>query len=144
MFSNNQELVVSGELSNVKLALEFAMVLSDEIKHLKPSEVERGYKMLYQITEDEKFCIGRSYKDVPDGWAEFQFGFDFYVVARTIELYLEKQTAPINWRTYGVDNLKKGFVMKSCVSMGLEKAEKIANNSYCIVAFEPHAIFYSK
>lgn len=79
MFSSNQILEVSGSLSNeheLENALEFALKCSGNYKNMEKSEIDRGCKLLYQITEDGKYCIGWGFKDVPDGWIEYPFRFD--------------------------------------------------------------------
>ena len=136
MFSSNQILEVSGSLFNrneLEEALEFA---------LKYSGVNRGGdKLLYQITEDGKYCIGWWADYVPDGWLEYPFRFDINIVSQIIRQHLE--SFPIQrWLCDG--SYEKGFIMK-CIDewMGAEKDE-IKNPFYGIIYFKPYTCFYSK
>ena len=73
MFSSNQILEVSGSLSNqneLESALEFALKYSGYDKNMSQEEIDRGCKLLYQITEDGKYWIGWGFEDVPDVWNE--------------------------------------------------------------------------
>ena len=38
---------------------------------MQQTEIDRGCKLLYQITEDGKYCIGWGYRNVPEGWLEY-------------------------------------------------------------------------
>ena len=44
MFTSNQELKISGEFSDISMALNFALKLSEQDRHLSKSERERGCK----------------------------------------------------------------------------------------------------
>ena len=79
MFSSNQILEVSGNLSDqneLEIALEFALKYSGYAKNMKQDEIDRGCKLLYQITEDGKYCIGWGFEKNPEGWIEYPFRFD--------------------------------------------------------------------
>ena len=144
MFSSNQILEVSGSLSGqgeLESALEFALKYSGESKNMEKEEIDRGCKLLYQITEDGKYCIGWGYKDIPNGWHEYPFRFDIDIVSKIIRQHLED--FPIV-RDEWDGSYKKGFIMK-CIdeSMGEEKAG-IKSPFYGIVYFKPFTCFYSK
>lgn len=71
MFSSNQILEVSGCLSHhneLEAALEFALKYSGEAKNMTQKEIDRGCKLLYQITKDGKYCIGWGFEDVNRSW----------------------------------------------------------------------------
>ena len=144
MFSSNQILEVSGSLSNwheLESALEFALKYSGNSKNMTQEEIDRGCKLLYQITEDGKYCIGWGFKEVPNGWIEYPFRFDIDIVSRIIHQHLEKFPI-VNGGGDGA--YEKGFIMK-CIetSMSSEK-NGIKNPFYGIVYFKPYTCFYSK
>ena len=138
MFASNQILEISGNLSfpeQLESALEFALKYSGNDKNMLQSEIDRGCKLLYQITEDGKYCIGWGFKDVPSGWLEYPFKFDIKIVSDIIRQHLEKFPEKTGgW--YG--SYYKGFIMKYCDRNGIQ------NNFYCIVYFEPYTCFYAK
>ena len=144
MFSSNQILEVSGNLSHsheLESALEFALKYSEHDKDLSQEEFDRGCKLVYQITEDGKYCIGWGFETVPNGWFEYPFKFDIASVSTIIRLHLETCIVKIDiWPgTYN-----KGFIMKSPgTCMALEK-DGIIEPFYCIVYFEPFTCFYAK
>lgn len=146
MFSSNQVLEVSGCLSHsneLELALEFALKLSGEDKNMRPDEIQRGCKLLYQITEDGKYCIGWGFGDVPDGWQEYPFKFEITIVSRIIRQHLEN--APVNEGGHD-GSYEAGFHMKSVrESLGsFDERTGIKHPFYGIVYFEPFTCFYSK
>lgn len=144
MFSSNQILEVSGSLSDqneLESALEFALKYSGEAKNMKQEEIDRGCKLLYQITEDGKYCIGWGFKDVPEGWIEYPFKFDISIVSRIILQHLE--SFPVK-KDILDGSYQKGFIMK-CIEEYLgSKHDGIKNPFYGIVYFEPYTCFYSK
>lgn len=148
MFASNQELKISGEFENLLMALNFAMKLSEQDRHLLKSEIERGCKILYQTTNKGKYCIGWGFKDVPDGWNEFQFDFDTEIVSKIIEQFLRKQT-PINAEDdevmFGDGGTHDGFIMKCPWMEGeWDNENDIRNKFYCIVYFEKFVNYYAK
>lgn len=140
MFSSNQSLAVSGCLSHsgeLKTSLEFALKYSGHDKNMLQSEIDRGCKLVYQITEDGKYCIGWGFENVPYGWSEYPFKFDVEIVSKIIEQHLE--TFPVEEDIWD-GSYHKGFIMK-CVS---GNCDTIKNVFYCIVYFEPYTCFYAK
>lgn len=140
MFSSNQSLSVSGCLSHpgeLKTSLEFALKYSGHDKNMLQSEIDRGCKLVYQITEDGKYCIGWGFGNIPSGWSEYPFRFDIEIVSKIIEQHLE--AFPKKEGIWG-GSYHKGFIMK-CVS---ENCDTIKNPFYCIVYFEPYTCFYAK
>ena len=144
MFSSNQVLEVSGSLSRneLEVALEFALKYSGKSKNMTQKEIDRGCKLLYQITEDGKYCIGWGFKDVDDGWLEYPFRFDIDIVSRIIRQHLE--SFPIE-RGFWDGSYANGFIMK-CIGDGEWDTQKtgIKNLFYCIVYFKPYTCFYAK
>ena len=148
MFASNQQIKITGEYHDIPLVLGFALKLSGYDKNLTRSEIERGCKLVYQITKSGKYCIGWGFKDVPWGWQEYPFDFDIDIVSKIIEQHLKKHT-PINDDDYeitsGDGSTGRGFLMK-CPWMKneWENEEDIQNNFYCIVYFEPFYNYYAK
>lgn len=144
MFSSNQILEISGCLSHngeLETALEFAIKYSGNYRRMTKSEIERGCKLLYQITEDGKYCIGWGFKEISDGWSEYPFDFDINIVSKIIRQHLAK--ADIDRGIYS-GSYYKGFIMK-CVPECLGNiCEGIKNPFHGIVYFEPYTCFYSK
>lgn len=145
MFSSNQILEISGDLSHLdelESALEFALKYSGQAKNMMQEEIDRGCKLVYQITEDGKYCIGWSFKEVPEGWNEYPFRFEVDIVSRIIRQHLE--SFPKGNENLYDGSYSKGFVMK-CIeeSMSSEK-DGIKKPFYGIVYFKPYTCFYSK
>ena len=145
MFSSNQVLEVSGSLAHpneLESALEFALKFSGNAKNMTQKEIDRGCKLLYQITEDGKYCIGWGFKDVPKGWLEYPFRFDIDIVSRIIRQHLE--SFPIERGSWD-GTYDNGFVMK-CIGENEWDTKKtgIKNPFYCIVYFKPYTCFYAK
>ena len=144
MFSSNQVLEVSGSLSNrneLEDALEFALKYSGNAKNMLQVEIDRGCKLLYQITENGKYCIGWGFKDAMEGWKEYPFKFEIGIVGGIIRQYLENCPEKEDVIEGAYD---KGFLMK-CVRDGMESEQcGIKNPFFCIVYFEPYTCFYSK
>ena len=74
MFSSNQIFKISGEMNQLSRALQFALEYSEEL--LTPERKARGCKLVYQISSENKFCIGWGYETIPDGWQDFPFEFN--------------------------------------------------------------------
>ncbi|MBR5228092.1 MAG: hypothetical protein IKV94_05610 [Clostridia bacterium] len=144
MFSSNQILEVSGSLSDqfaLGNALEFALKCSGHLKNMRQEEIDRGCKLLYQITEDGKYCIGWGFKDIPSGWLEYPFKFNIDIVSRIIHQHLEKYTL-VKGGSDG--SYKKGFIMK-CIELSMSSEKNgIKSPFYGIVYFKPYTCFYSK
>ena len=144
MFSSNQILEVSGSLSHkdeLKAALEFALKYSDQAKNMEQKEIDRGCKLLYQVTKDGKYCIGWGFERIPEGWNEYPFRFETDIVSRIICQHLESFPK----KEGGYDgSYQKGFVMKCIEETMSSEKDGIKNPFYGIVYFEPYTCFYSK
>lgn len=144
MFSSNQILEVSGSLSHtleLENALDFALKYSSMSKNMNQKEIDRGCKLLYQITEDGKYCIGWGFGEVPDGWCEYPFRFEIGIVSKIIRQHLE--SFPIS-KCFCDGAYEKGFVMKCIANSMSYKENGIYNPFYGIVYFKPYTCFYSK
>lgn len=141
MFSSNQILEISGELGmgNVlENALRFALEYSGKIKNLEQSEIDRGCKLVYQVTKSGKYCIGWGFGDIPRGWQEYPFKFDIGIVSAIIRQHL--MGFPIKDDEWD-GSYSHGFLMKAAKEY---ENTDIENSFYCIVYFEPYTCFYSK
>ena len=144
MFSSNQIMEISGDLSHgkdLRSALEFALKYSGADKNMRQEEIDRGCKLVYQVTEDGKYCIGWGFETVPEGWSEYPFKFDIDIVSRIIGQHLEG--APLERRGAYDGSYNKGFVMK-CIEDWGEEHDGIKNPFYGIVYFVPYTCFYAK
>lgn len=140
MFSSNQIFEISGNLSHhneLEMVLEFALDYSDEVKNTYKEEFDRGCKLLYQITEDGKYCIGSSKKTIPDGWNEYSFRFNIDTVSKIIRQHLE--TFPLE-KGNKKGSYEKGFIMKRIE----ENMNEECDGFHGIVYFKPFTCFYSK
>lgn len=138
MFASNQIFEVSGSLSHLdelEAALEFALKYSGEDKNMLQSEIDRGCKLVYQITKSGKYCIGWAFENVHSDWLEYPFKFDIEIVSKIIKQYLE--AFPKEEGMWD-GSYRKGFLMK------YNQSSEIENPFYCIVSFEPYTCFYAK
>lgn len=141
MFSSNQILEISGSLLQLKSCLDFALKLSGEDRYMIQSEIDRGCKLVYQITEDGKYCIGWGFEEVPKGWSEYPFKFDTEIVSKIIIQHIEN--FPVEYGGYD-GSYDKGFKMKEISNSFSEEKNGIKNPFYGIVYFEPYTCFYAK
>lgn len=142
MFSSNQVLQVSGDLEQLETALEFALKYSGHAKNMLQEEIDRGCKLLYQITKDGKYCIGWGFEKVPEGWMEYPFKFEVGIVSSIIYQHLEKFEIKKEYGEYSC--YEKGFIMKCATNFREAEKAGIKDYFYCIVYFEPFTCFYSK
>lgn len=143
IFSSNQILEVSGSLylTQIKSALGFALQFSGNDKNMKQSEIDRGCKLVYQITEDGKYCIGWGFQKVPKGWSEYHFKFDIDIVSHLIMQHINQY--PIETDIWD-GSYRKGFLMKCIDDFISEEKDGIQSPSYGIVYFVPYTCFYAK
>ena len=143
MLSSNQILAVSGTLDSddLKKCLEFALRYSGYDKELEKQECDRCCILVYQITEDGKYCIGWGFETPPKGWNEYPFSFDIDTVSKISYQHLE--TYPVEKDTWD-GSYVKGFYMK-CIDEYMGNEDKgIINPFYGIVYFEPYTCYFSK
>lgn len=135
MFSSNQIFKVSGDMSQLEIALRFAIDFD-----------ESNYKRLvYQKTEDGKYCIGwKPENELPKGWQEFQFDFDTDIVSKIIAQYLYKHRESDNSYEYFDGTTDIGFVMENIPHVFSDEYEGIKEPFYGIVSFKPFMNFYAK
>lgn len=142
MFSSNQILEVSGDLSHgndLYNALEFALKASGDINSF--TRTDKKSKCVYQITEDGRYCIGWAFDGIKDGWSEFQFDFDLNIISQIISQYLSKQKVAEDIWDGGYS---KGFIMKAIPESMGSTYKGVKNSSFGIVEFKPYTCFYSK
>ena len=137
MFSSNQILDISGSLDQITSALNFAMAYSGELNHFSDAEQKRGCKIVFQITEDGKYCIGWGFEEVPSGWTEYQFKPDSKIISAIIEQRLKEASTQED----GLDgSYERGFRMRNID----HNTPGVENSFYGIVYFEPYTCFYAK
>ena len=140
MFSSNQVLEISGDLSHkndLRDALEFALRKEGSLecftRTLNPT------KCVFQISENGHYCIGWTGggKEPPRGWQMFQFDFDIEIISSIIVQHLSKQKIE---ESGGDGSTKAGFLLKPIdfTSAGVE------NPFYGIVMFCPYNCYYAK
>lgn len=145
MFASNQELTITGSMSQLKDALIFAMRYSGQDEHLSESERKRGCKVVYQIAGN-KYAIGWGFGNVPAHWKEWDFDFDYDIVSRIIEQFIQKNRDTIKRSPWdGFDGSSElGFKMENIKDWALPLQEGLQNGFYGIVSFEPYWNFYAK
>ena len=142
MFSSNQIFQISGTYRQIESALRFAMDYSDYSKHLNGPKNPNGFKFVWQIAEDCRYCIGWNFEDVVPGWNEFQFDFDISIVAKVIEQQLRK--SEMNGYENCDGETEPGFLMKCIPESFSDDLFGIKNPFYGIVSFEPYMVYFSK
>ena len=143
MFSSNQILEVSGCLShNDELynALEFALKASDNLSSFN-NITKADIRCVYQVTNDGRYCIGKSYGKPENGWNEYPFDFDLSIISQIIIKHLEKQNIE---RDIWDGTYSKGFIMKAIPESMDNEYNGIKNPWYGIIEFSPYTCFYSK
>lgn len=143
MFSSNQILKVSGCLSHsgeLYNALEFALKASDDLSSFN-NVTKADIRCVYQVTNDGRYCIGKSYGKPKDGWSEYPFDFDLSIISQIIIKHLEKQNIE---RDIWDGSYAKGFIMQAIPESMSDEYNGIKNPWYCIVEFSPYTCFYSK
>ena len=140
MFSSNQIFEISGCLSDrdaLKNSLEFAL----KYYGIDVKGADGRIKVVYQVTQDEKMCIGWGFDEIPTGWKEFPDEFDIDKVIDSIEQFLS--TFPLK-KGNADGSYKEGFVMRVIKEYMGSEYDGIKNPFYGIVYFEPYTCFYSR
>lgn len=89
MFTSNQELKISGDFTQLKHALRFAL------------EYSETRNFCFQRTGDS-YCIGwmtmnpKGEYVAEKGWVKYQFDFDYDIVAKIVEQEIRKIASEIN------------------------------------------------
>ncbi len=135
MFSSNQKFEISGDYSQLKLALDFALKFEDSnLSH-----------MCYQITKDGKYCIGWAPEGRPEhGWKNYDFDFDTEIVSKIIKQTLDKFEAEKSGYEWADGSTDKGFIMRAIPDYFSDDWEGIKHPFYGIIYFEPYTNFYAK
>ncbi len=135
MFSSNQILEISGEFEQLRQVLVFA------IDYYQAQKKE----LVYQTTEDGKYCIGWKPDSGPTkGWENFQFDYDSEIVAKIIIQFLQKQKYKESPYEYFDGGTNTGFLMKNIPETFSDEQDGIKNPFYGIISFETFTNFYSK
>ena len=131
MFSSEQIFKVSGDFSQLEMAIDFAMKMWGARK-------DRQY--YYQITEDGKYCIGWCEED---GWTPFQFDFDSHIVAEIVKQHLRKHRIEESAYDSFDGSTDDGFLMKAIEPSAMDE-EGIKRPFFGIVSIEYFENFYAK
>lgn len=141
MFSSNQVLEISGDLSHkgdLKQALEFALIKSGREEYFK--RADNPAKLCYQKTDYGDFAIGYCWENqvsTTKDWIPFQFDYDLDITAKIISQHLEKQ----NVEAYSGDGSNyKGYLMKAIDYT----TTRVKDTFYGIVIFHPFNCYYDK
>lgn len=130
MFSSEQILKISGDMSQLEESIRFAIRMSGT----NPKNIT------YQITSDGKYCIGWGDKD---GWEKYQFDFDAHIVSEIIKQHLNK-TECENPYEYSDGSSSKGFLMEAIYQSFADIDNGIKNPFYGIVSIVPYYNYYAK
>ena len=134
MFSSNQVFQISGCMEQLEEALRFALSFSENSHN----------KIVFQTTDDGKYCIGWKGDSDIKGWQQFQFDFDASIVAKIIIQYLQKQEKAVSGYELFDGGTEQGFIMKNIPELFSDEYQGIKNPFYGIVSFEKFCNFYSK
>lgn len=138
MFSSNQVFEISGSLDQLEDALTFAIRQSDLERCFSDVMRAKGYGVVYQITEDGKYCLGWEHREIPDGWCEY-FGFKptIEIITAIVKQWLEK--FPI--KESGMDgSCEKGFILRNIDY----NTPGVTGPKYGCIYFEPFTCEYHK
>lgn len=144
MFSSNQVLKISGRLGNGDLAkaLELALHYSDDFECF--TRKENPAKCVFQITKDDRYCIGWNIDEKDENWTEYPFDFDINIISQIIEQYLNKCRTNKNELLDWDGAYEKGFLMKAIPETMSDEYENIKAPFHGIVTFSPYTCLYSK
>ena len=146
MFTSNQVIAVSGTLSKsdkeMEKALEFALKLHGEVEVTEQGELKTNCTFIYQITENEKFCLGLGYSNVPDGWHVYAGELKLDSICDKIREFIEP--LPGRGGPFRRGMTVQGFIMKNIEECLKSEKDGIKSPFYGIVYFEPFTCFYSK
>ena len=131
MFSSEQVFKVSGDFSQLELALNFAM-------NMWGGKVNKQY--YFQITEDGRYCIGWYNAE---GWTPFQFDFDTHIVSEIIKQHLKKHKVENSDYDFWDGSTSDGFLMKNIEQSAIDR-DGIKQPFYGIVSIEYYENFYAK
>lgn len=134
MFSSNQVFQISGCMRQLEEALRFALSFSEKSHS----------KIVFQTTDDGKYCIGWKGDSDIKGWQQYQFDFDASIVAKIIVQFLCKQDEKKSGYEYADGSTGDGFIMRNIPETFSDVWAKIKNPFYGIVYFERWCNFYSK
>lgn len=70
------------------ISLEFALKYSEHDQNMLQTEIDSNCKLVYEITNDGKYCIGWEFKTIPFGWSEYPFRFDIEIINQIIKQHL--------------------------------------------------------
>ena len=140
MFSSNQTLKISGDFSQLKNALQFAL------------EYSGNRNFCFQRTGDS-YCIGWMTKnskgehEPQKGWEKYQFDFDYDIVAKIVEQEIRKIVAEIKIEdpfSYADGGSSLGFVIENIPDLFSDEWHGIKKPFYGIISIKPFYNYYAK
>ena len=142
MFSSNQKFIVTGSMDQLKDVIKFAFILAGQDKYTLQSEYDRGCRIIYQISEDGKYyCLGSCFGEIPDGWKEYPFKFDYDIVSKIIMQFLEQ--FDIQEDTWD-GSYEKGFIAENIEESFADKEDGIVKPFYGTIKIRGFTTFYAK
>ena len=134
MFSSNQVFQISGSMEQLEMSLRFVLDFSGQSRR----------DLVFQITDDGKYCIGWKSDTGTKGWQQFQFDFDVSIVARIIIQHLRKQEDVESGYEEFDGSTGEGFIMNHIPNIFSDEWQGIKNPFYGIVYFAKFSNFYAK
>ena len=140
MFSSNQEFKISGDFSQLKHALRFAL------------EYSETRNFCFQRTGDS-YCIGWMTKnskgeyEPEKGWNKYQFDFDYDIVAKIVEQEIRKiatETKVEDPFSYADGSSSLGFIIENIRNLFSDEWHGIKNPFYGIITIKPFYNYYAK
>lgn len=140
MFSSNQEFRISGDFTQMKHALQFALEYSGE----------RNF--CFQRTEDS-YCIGwmtmnpKGEHVAEKGWVKYQFDFDYDIVAKIVEQEIRKIASETNVKNifdYADGSSSLGFIIENILPLFSDERDGIKKPFYGIISIRPFYNYYAK
>lgn len=140
MFSSNQEFKISGDFSQLKHALQFAL------------EYSGNRNFCFQRTGDS-YCIGwmtmnpKGEHVAETGWTKFQFDFDYEIVSKIVEQELRKITKETKVEDpflYADGGSSLGFIMENIPMLFSDEWKGIKKPFYGIIRIQPFYNYYAK
>ena len=140
MFSSNQEFKISGDFSQLKHALQFAL------------EYSGNRNFCFQRTGDS-YCIGwmtmnpKGEHVAEKGWVKYQFDFDYDIVAKIVEQEIRKiasETKVEDPFVYADGGSSLGFIIENIPGLFSDEWHGIKKPFYGIIRIQPFYNYYAK
>lgn len=144
MFSSNQQLVISGDIDQLKKSLKFALKHSGWYENFKDDlqptvQITDGHFCIGwgSPDEDEPMLISDTYSSKNKGWGMLPFAFNYKALYNMVKQWLSEQD--IEKSSYEGSNTK-GFIIKAIEC----REEDIQDPEYGIISIAPFNCFYGQ